>query len=277
MSCRDAREHERLRTIIEEPRLRRYVRFDDLIQAFSVAGGVAPRLVHLAQAWKHLVQALDQDYSAFVFGAGLQKGLFLLHFQRQARRHLKRKRPGRFDVRSHPKLAINERVAFLKQAKEHGFFRVSRWLAHRFGTVRQKFHHRLVIFIFVEQFYGAKYRAALCEYVHAPVIVIFQLLRDRRGAAHCGDAGFSGENHSEFKIVVEAVLNHQLVARLENVQRQSGAGIEDYIEREERYPGVSHDLLSRGQAELTEQSQCRLHFVSRVHVSRILSDQNSVG
>src|ERR1700678_627888 len=104
---------------------------------------------------------------------------------------------------------------------------------------------------------------------------------DGGGAAYSGDAFFSCEDYAKFAIVRDAVINHELVARLENVQRQRGAGIEDDAEWEQWYAGVGHDRLHSHCAwatrKLTQQRQGSLHFVARVHVAGILRHENSVG
>lgn len=51
----DARQHERLQTIIEEARLRGYFPFEGLIQPVAVAGRAAPRLLEVAEAGKHVL------------------------------------------------------------------------------------------------------------------------------------------------------------------------------------------------------------------------------
>ena len=106
MNCPDARQQERLYTIIEEAGLRGYFPFDVLIQVMSVAGGAAASVMELAEAGKHILQPLDQVITAVGLGAHFQKRLFFFKFERQARGHLKRKRPERFDARSRPQLAI---------------------------------------------------------------------------------------------------------------------------------------------------------------------------
>jgi hypothetical protein len=103
---RGARQHERLNTIIKEARLRGYFPFDELIQMMAIAGGAAARVMQLTEVGKHVLQALDQKTSAIGLDADFQERLFLLKFERQARGHLKRKRPERFDARSRPQLAI---------------------------------------------------------------------------------------------------------------------------------------------------------------------------
>jgi hypothetical protein len=52
--CRDARQHERLLTIIKEARLWGYFPFAGLIQVVAVAGSAAARLMQVAEAGKHV-------------------------------------------------------------------------------------------------------------------------------------------------------------------------------------------------------------------------------
>ena len=114
MKSRGARLRERLNTIIEEAGLRGYFPFEGLIQAVAVTCRAAPGVMHLAEARKHVVQALDQEAAAVGLGANFQQGLPFFELQWQAGGHLKRKRPRRFDAGSHPQLAVNQRVALLK-------------------------------------------------------------------------------------------------------------------------------------------------------------------
>jgi hypothetical protein len=276
---RGARLHERLNTIIKEARLRGYFPFDELIQMMAIAGGAAARVMQLTEAGKHVLQALDQKSSAIGLDANFQERLFFLKFERQARGHLKRKRPGRVDARSRPQLAVNKLVALLKKAKERAFLLLTGKIALGCRRVCQKFHQRFVVILFMQQIQRAKHGAALRENVDAAVFVIFQFLRDGGGAADGGDAFFAGEDYAEFAIVRDAVLDHQLVARLENVQRKRRARVKDDVKREQRYARVGHDLVVRvrASARLTQQRQRGLHFVARVHVAGILRDENSVG
>jgi hypothetical protein len=283
MNCPGARQHERLNFIIEEAGLRGYFPFDALIQVMAVAGGAAALVMEPAEAGKHILQPLDQEITAVGLGADFQKRLFFFKFERQSRGHLKGKRPGRINAQSCPKLAIDERVALLKKAQERAFFLVLGGFAEGFGRFWEKFHQRFVIILFMQKIQRAKHSTALRQDVHATVVVIFQLLRDGGSAADGGDSLFTGEDYAELAILGQTIVNHQLVTRFENVQRERRARIEDDVEREQRYAGVCHFPRARDLAnlqpelELTQQRQSRLHFVARVHVAGILRDQNAVG
>jgi hypothetical protein len=170
-------------------------------------------------------------------------------------------------------------VALLKKAKKRAFLLLTGKFVLGCRRVCQKFHQRFVVILFMQQIQRTKHGAALRENVDAAVVVIFQFLRDGGGAADGGDAFFAGEDYAECAIVRDAVLNHQLVARLENVQRKRRAGIQDDVQGKQRYARVCHDLVVRVRAtpRLTQQRQSRLHFVAGVHVAGILRDDNSIG
>jgi hypothetical protein len=89
MNCPGARQHERLNTIIKEAGLRGYFPFDALIQVMAVAGGAAAPVIELAEAGKHILQLLNQEFTAVGLGANFQERLFFFKFERQARGHLK--------------------------------------------------------------------------------------------------------------------------------------------------------------------------------------------
>src|SRR5271156_2435967 len=116
--CRGARQHERLNTIIKEARLRRYFPFERLIQVVAVAGGAAPRMIKVTEAGQHVFPAPYQESAAVRLSAHFQKRLFFLELEWQARAHLKRKRPRRFDAGGNPQLAVDQPVALLKQTQQ---------------------------------------------------------------------------------------------------------------------------------------------------------------
>ena len=70
--------------------------------------------------------------------------------------------------------------------------------------------------------------------VHAPIIVFLDHLQDFSRAAYVGDALFGGAHNAEGLFQLQTLSDHFFVARLEDVERQGGAGEQDEFKRKDR-------------------------------------------
>jgi len=80
--------------------------------------------------------------------------------------------------------------------------------------------------------------ASLGDDVHASIVVGFGDGQDLGRAADIGQRALLRADHAEKRFLIQALSNHFLVARLENVQRQRYARKQNDIEREEREQGT---------------------------------------
>src|SRR6267154_4944775 len=96
----------------------------------------------------------------------------------------------------------------------------------------------------VDQFRYAKRRTADGDDVHTPVIVPLQHFRHLSGATYADDSLGQAQQNSELGFFVDATAHHVTVARLEDVQREGGAGKKNDVQREKRNTVRPHESHS---------------------------------
>src|SRR3712207_2223066 len=70
---------------------------------------------------------------------------------------------------------------------------------------------------------------------HPPILVALDELHYPRRASHLPRAGLIGQDHPELALALQALVDHLLVALLEDVQRQRSPWHEHHVQREKRY------------------------------------------
>ena len=82
-------------------------------------------------------------------------------------------------------------------------------------------------------------RFAQRDDVHAPIRVGAIDAPYGGGAADAGNSALAAQDHAKRLIVLDHIFDHALIARLENVQRQSHPGEKNQCQREKRnFPGA---------------------------------------
>src|SRR5579859_4416232 len=192
-----------------------------------------------------LAKVAYQSFLAIVFGTQLEDLLLEEEIERECAGDQKGKALTGVTAGVSGIVLENQGVTYLVQASQFGF---RTGINERIAVVEKidVTLQQLVlgIGIGVQEVGNVERGTADGEDVHPAVGVTFRDLCNFRSATHASDSLGKGQEQAEFGFFVEALAHHLTVAMLKNVERESGAGQKDDVQREQRNTFRPHESHS---------------------------------